>query len=87
MSQPRSDSRKLHCTHRCPGRCGRSVANHLYACGPCWRKLLAQLQRAIRTTVGEPVRRHVLQLGVLQAYLPTGDEPIRIVGDPTSHSY
>ena len=39
MSQPRSDSRKFHCTHQFPGRCGRSVANHLYACGRCWRKL------------------------------------------------
>ena len=55
MSQPRSDSRKFHCTHQCPGRCGRSVANHLYACGRCWRKLPAQLQQAIRTTVGQPV--------------------------------
>ena len=55
MSQPRSDSRKLHCTHQCPGRCGRSVANHLCACGRCWRKLPAQLQQAIRTTVGQPV--------------------------------
>ena len=55
MSQPRSDSRQLHCTHQCPGRCGRSVANHLYACGRCWRKLPAQLQQAIRTTVGQPV--------------------------------
>jgi hypothetical protein len=41
MSQPRSDSRKFHCTHQCPGR--------------CWRKLPAQLQQAIRTTVGQPV--------------------------------
>ena len=41
--------------HRCPGRCGRAVPNHLYACGPCWRKLPGQLQREIRATVGDPV--------------------------------
>jgi hypothetical protein len=55
MNRPRTDSGKFHCTHQCPGRCGRSVANHLYACGRCWRKLPAQLQQAIRTTVGQPV--------------------------------
>jgi hypothetical protein len=68
-----------------PGGAGAASPTICTRAGPCWRKLLAQLQRAIRTTVGEPVRRHVLQLGVLQAYLHTGDEPIRIVGDPTSH--
>jgi hypothetical protein len=41
--------------HRCPGRCGRVVPNHLYVCGPCWRKLPGELQRAVRATICDPV--------------------------------
>lgn len=41
--------------HQCPGRCGRSVSNHLYACERCWRSLPAQLQQAIRANVEQPV--------------------------------
>jgi hypothetical protein len=60
MSQPRTDlrptSQHRHGTHHwCPGRCGRTVPNHLYACGSCWRKLPGALQRAIRASAADPV--------------------------------
>jgi hypothetical protein len=41
--------------HLCPGRCGRTVPNDLYACGGCWRKLPGQLRRAIRASARDPV--------------------------------
>jgi hypothetical protein len=58
MSQPRTQAppqqgRATH--HQCPGRCGRTVPNHLYACGACWRKLPGALQRAIRASAADPV--------------------------------
>jgi hypothetical protein len=58
MSQPRTQAqqqqRRANC-HQCPGRCGRTVPNHLYACGSCWRRLPGQLQRAIRASATDPV--------------------------------
>lgn len=33
--------------HECPGHCGRTVPLHLLACGPCWRRLPAELQRTV----------------------------------------
>ena len=41
-------------THQCPGRCGRTMPSHLYACRSCWRKLPGSLQRAIRSTAADP---------------------------------
>jgi len=41
--------------HLCPGGCGRTVANRLYACGPCWRALPADLKRAIHATAHDPL--------------------------------
>ncbi|AEV73614.1 hypothetical protein MycrhN_3076 [Mycolicibacterium rhodesiae NBB3] len=60
MSEPRSirpapRGRADRACHQCPGRCGRSVPNHLYACERCWRRLPAQLQQAIRASVAWPV--------------------------------
>jgi hypothetical protein len=56
-----SDSRPLFSAvatrhhHQCPGGCGRSVPNRLYACGPCWRALPREIQRAIHATVHDPL--------------------------------
>lgn len=33
--------------HACPGRCGRSIARHLFSCPPCWRLLPFPMRRAI----------------------------------------
>jgi hypothetical protein len=58
MSQPRTDTppaqHHRRDAHQCPGRCGRTVPNHLYACRSCWRKLPGELQRAIRATAADP---------------------------------
>lgn len=58
MSQPRTNRplapQYRHGTHQCPGRRGRTVPSHLYACRSCWRKLPGALQRAIRSTGAEP---------------------------------
>jgi hypothetical protein len=37
-------------THDCPGGCGAPVVRHRFACGVCWRRLPAQLRRAITST-------------------------------------
>lgn len=34
-------------THRCPGGCGRTVPNHLFACRPCWFRLPHGLRQPI----------------------------------------
>lgn len=36
--------------HTCPGGCGRSVPDHLFACGNCWFRLPIFLRNAIRAT-------------------------------------
>lgn len=48
--------------HLCPGRCGRIVPDHLYACVRCWRRLPHGLKRAIWDTHGELSADRVLAL-------------------------
>ena len=37
-------------THRCPGLCGRTVANARYACLHCWGRLPIELRAMIIDT-------------------------------------
>lgn len=34
-------------THHCPGRCGRTVPNHMFACRVCWLRLPRDLRQPI----------------------------------------
>lgn len=34
-------------THACPGRCGKSIRSHLFACPACWSLLPHPMRRAI----------------------------------------
>lgn len=33
--------------HQCPGHCSNTIPLHLLACKTCWRRLPADLQRAV----------------------------------------
>jgi hypothetical protein len=45
-------------THDCPGRCGRQVAHHLYACLACWRRLPYALRQPINATYQRDAAGH-----------------------------
>lgn len=52
-------------THRCPGGCGKSVANARYACVMCWWRLPADIRASIVETMRlpllDPARRAALE--------------------------
>lgn len=45
-------------THPCPAEdCDRRVAQHLFACKPCWFRLPYKLRGRVWDTVGKPIDR------------------------------
>lgn len=45
-------------THICPGRCGRYVPNHHFACPRCWRKLPYLLRTRINNSYQRDAKAH-----------------------------
>ncbi len=57
----------MSATHRCPGRCGQSVPNDLFACSACWQQLPASLQQPITGTAGLPMSDSARQAALVDA--------------------
>jgi hypothetical protein len=48
--------------HRCPGGCGKAVADHRYACGACWFRLPDAVRDRITETYGRSPDAHARAL-------------------------
>ena len=41
--------------HPCPGGCGRTVDNKLFACGGCWYRLPGSIKAGVTATAHLPI--------------------------------
>lgn len=55
-------------THTCPGRCEREVANHMFACPPCWSRLPRDLRQPINDNYLRDPRAHMLAMADAQRW-------------------
>jgi hypothetical protein len=50
--------------HRCPGRCGRRVPQHLFACRGCWARLPKRTRTRIQNSYGRNRAEHAQAMSV-----------------------
>lgn len=55
-------------THDCPGRCGRPVPRHQYACRACWMRLPYQLRQPISANYQRDAAAHAAAMSTAAAW-------------------
>lgn len=68
LTKRAAELRSVPSTHDCPGRCGRQVERHLYACRACWGRLPYQVRRPITANYQRDAAAHSAAMTAARAW-------------------